>query len=269
MSFAKILKFTQLFGVLTLALGSSSYAFDLSLLKNDKEAKSHAYNNLEKNMAEKRADASSDKAYALLGETINELEQHRLLCDFNLYQVFASKLGRANIENSPKFILDLLIVWRSKDLIDDVFFEIMEQTSNLSTLVETTHIDRMRNKEMSRSEEIMNDKKLTNDDLKAYYGDFKSLSITNPACSLGNWPRTAGRLAAITKDKNTLRLMNVAALNRSVLTEDEFNLVEFYRVNDVQSWDITLNKYLSILKEAKKTNFAIQNLKTLISKPMF
>ena len=42
---------------------------------------------------------------------------------------------------------------------------------------------------------------------------------------------------------------------QKILGDDAFALVEFYRKNEVQEWNLTLTKYLTILKETKNTSY--------------
>lgn len=244
-------RFSQLLLVAGIAGSMSANAFDLSLLKNDKEAKSRAYTNFERKMAEKNASANSAKAFQILGETMNELEKVHAECDFPLYQSFTGRLKAAGLPTSTRSIVNLLIVWRSQNLIDDVFFEIMEQVVNLGEARDLTSIDRIRNREVSKGESLLKQKNITTQDLMALYEGFKGATVANPGCSVSGWTRVGPQIASISKKSDTARVINAVAKNQGIIDEDQFKLVEFYRLNDVQSWDITLGKYLSILKNAK------------------
>jgi hypothetical protein len=84
-------------------------AYNLELLKNDKELKTHAYGSIEKLLAKKRMAAYADVAYSSFGNAINELEARNQLCEIGLYRHFKNKLVTDSIPSNSENVQDLLI----------------------------------------------------------------------------------------------------------------------------------------------------------------
>ena len=109
-------------------LSSTSFAFNLDLLKNDKEAESHTYSSHELKKSQQRltqlggAEVVSKNAYLALGQAMNELEEKNILCDLNLVRLFQTKLEANQVPGDLNTIKNILIFWRSQNLIDDLFF---------------------------------------------------------------------------------------------------------------------------------------------------
>lgn len=290
MKYKKISINTQALCALALLLSTSSFAFDLNFLKNDKEARSHAYNSMDLRSSKRKVglptgDTISARAFKLLGESFNELEKKKSLCDMPLLQNFLAKLEAANISTRHDTIVDLLITWRSQDLIDDIFFEVMEQVSYLNEVSLGFSPAKIRKSEIKRSEKLLTSKKIKDEDLAAVFGDLWRNNINNMGCSIDAWMGISKKLGFSALKPSKLRLYHIAGSqkniiteeayqqavidkqngeitqedfdriaelrNKKILPEDTFALVELFSTAGVQTWGTSLSKYLRIMKDAK------------------
>jgi len=97
-----ILLFSLLFPLL-------SNAFEMHLLKNDKEAVSHAYSWLEHKRAERNAGSSVDQLFDLLGDSLNALEtkntqsqklmEEKRITNFDLSMIYADYKNRTTFQS--------------------------------------------------------------------------------------------------------------------------------------------------------------------------
>lgn len=238
------------------AFADASFAFDLSLLKNDKESESHAYNNAQRHFAKQRIKSdTADRAFTLLGETFNDLEKNGGLCDLTLYHTFISKLRQAELPSDRKAFQNILIVWRSDNLIDDLFYEIMTQIDTLDAAMNSSSYSYkiLDPNEIRSAEQLLEEKKISNGNLSSIYQGLKGKTMDNPGCSVNIWRSITNQLAGPLKGSTSgkLRLMNIAARSNELISAGEFHLAEFYRERQVEGWDLTLGSYLNILNDSK------------------
>ena len=158
--------YTQALLSLLSIFSSTSFAFNLSILKNDKENISHAYRSSDLKIAQEKIQSLgnypvSDKAFQLLGLSLNEISNGGNLCDLNLIQNFSTKLEKVQIPNDHQTLLNFLTIWRSQDLIDDIFFEILKQSSALNASLADFNANKISPSEARSAEKFINNKKIT------------------------------------------------------------------------------------------------------------
>jgi len=236
--------------------GQTASAYDLSLLKNDKELKTHAFNRLQKELSLRRVSQYSEMAYNDFGNSINELEAREQLCELNLYRHFKNKLITDSIPSHPKAVHDLLVAWRSENLIDDLLFKIIDQTADVAESMENFKAEAPSSREVGKMKSLIAKKEITPMDLSAIYRDFSGASLKSSNCTLANWTRTSTYLLEISKDTDDFRLFNIAALDLNVISPEEFELVEFYRSQKIEKWNTDLDHYLDLLKSVKNISRA-------------
>jgi len=239
-------------------LGATSFAFDLSLLKNDKEAQSHTYTARSLRHAEAQLSAHGDipniseKSYAILGQSFNLLEDKKDFCDLNLFRLFLGDMERAGLPADLSSLKNIFIVWRSQNKIDDIFVKVLNQIATLHFELIVASPTAVANQDIGSMEQTLKNKEINEQTFASIYSGYAHLSVQNPGCSIDNWIRSAGMIEEIEgRGVKKITLANSLALSKNLLTTDNFALLETYLKNDVQNWQITLNKYISILKQSK------------------
>ena len=256
MKFYSVFKYTQAISVISIACTTSSFGFDLTILKNDKESVSHSYRDKDLRRAQEALGLNSDptisqKAFNLLGQSLNELEARGKPCDLPLIQNFKAKLEEAHIQNDQQSISNLLIILRSQNQIDDLFFDIIEQSNKLNEALLSTEIDGVENSDLKRAEGVLTNKKMEADDLSASYGSLSSSTLKNPGCAVDAWIRISKDFSLSNEKQKNIRALNSLAKSKNILSDESFALAEGLRRNEVQSWTLTLSKYLEILTSTK------------------
>jgi len=246
------MKFTpSIFLILSLLAPAWAQAFDLSILKNDKESVTHAFTPKELRYALQSSGSTSTAAFALLGEALNELDESQAICDADLYLNFTQKLQKAGLDHSRESITEWLEIWRSQDLIDDLFFEIMSQISNLKSSLDRISPFGIRNRDLARANTAFEQSGLTLKDLQESYTGLTGLDPARLACSPITWSNTARDLQSASRLNDFLHLSNVYARAKGILNDQDFTILEVYRYNGVQNWRITLQRYLRNLRAIK------------------
>jgi hypothetical protein len=226
-------------------------AFEMHLLKNDKELVSHAYSWMELKRAERQLGDSADQAFDLLGLTLQELESGKEICEIPLHRNFTRKLEENGIPSDQRNIRHLLTLWRSRQRIDDLFFEIMEQSAETGASIRWFEANKAQPWEIREMNELLTTHEISVDDIEQIYDGFKQKTLEHPGCSINRWSGVRDQISSFSRDSNAVRLMNIAAKEKGVLNELEFQLVEFYRLNGISDWNIQLSRYLQLIKEIK------------------
>jgi hypothetical protein len=253
--FKKLFVQTLVLSVFICISSSTSFAFDLSIFKNDKEAKSRAYNSLELKLAKnKKALVNNDKnAFGIFGDTLSEIKKKGQLCDLSVLQQFITNLKKAGIPATHDAIVDLLILWRDQDLIDDILFEIIEQSSALIQSISSIHLDKITKSESKKAATLMKKNEIKLDELAANYSELNALTYENLGCSANSWLDISETFSFKKKKTKFIRLYTVAARSNEYISPDAFDIAELLRLNDVHTWNITLDKYIRSLKGIKNT----------------
>jgi hypothetical protein len=236
---------------------SSATAFEIHLLKNDKEAVSHAFSWLEHRRAERQASSSDEQAFDLMAQSLNEIETDRQLCETALVKSFSSKLIASGISPSSQHLHHLLILWRSKNRIDDLFFEIFEQGIETLDRFGRFRLKQPEPYEIRESIRLLQEKNISSFELSLIYSDFKNHSIDVPGCTIQRWFKAYDELTALAGEEEGIRLLNIAALQNGIIAPTEFALVEQYRTTGVESWNLELSRYLQNIKEIKNKSLGI------------
>ncbi len=239
--------------LLTSNLTAAQADYDVSLIKNDKELVTHAYSRLKKRTATRRVGEYSTLTYRLLTDAIVDLEKTGKHCELNLIQSLKKNLDKlnTNVEVNSETVSDLIVVWRSENQIDDILFEILNQSATLSESMDAFKPTTPSKKELNAMQELLTEKGITDFDLSIVYGPMKDSTLNSPNCTLSYWQQTAQQLDAIAGDKDQIRLLNIAALDKKIITQQEFELLEFYRTAGVQNFKIDLRTYLDLLSDIK------------------
>lgn len=245
------MKKSSLYFIPILFASATAGAYEMNLLKNDKELVSHAYSWIEAKRAERQLGHTADRAFDLLGLTLQELESGKELCEIPLHRTFSRKLEESGIPNDSRSIRHLLTLWRSHNRIDDLFYEIFEQATEAGNATQWFESTRPQQWEIGEMNEILSESGIGTDDLVQIYEGFKGKTLDHPGCSINRWSAVRDQIANISRRSDSFRLMNIAAKEKGVLNESEFELVEFYRLNGIGDWNIQLSRYLQLIKEVK------------------
>ncbi len=220
------------------------HAFDLDSLRNDKESVTHSFNSKQESYANRAAGATAEPAFLLLGEAFNEVEAASAPkdepCEADVLARWTSHLRSAGMNFTLDDLMNTYRVWRSRNLIDDLFLEILEKATLLQTALDHPYPPSIRNREITQSQLYLNQSGLTLNDLKRGFASLIGFTPSHPGCSAVAWAQSP-----------TVHLANIAAFRAGMITESEFTLAETYLANQVQNQRITLKNYLLILRQSK------------------
>lgn len=247
----------QLLPVLLL-ISAPCLAFDPSVLRNDKESETHAYSPKELRAAELRlrnfggeADFPT-RAYTMLTDTLQTLERSRSGCEWSLIRYLTLSLHHFFPAADERVMRDLMIIWRSQDRIDDLFYEILENALAIEKGLKNAKPVPARPRDLALGESLLTESKATADDLTALFAPYRGASIAKPGCTARSWARTSQELGALTGGSpDHLRPVLIAARERKLLSDEAFELLEVYRNTGVHEWDLPLDRYLAVAQNSK------------------
>jgi hypothetical protein len=220
----------------------TSLAFDLSILKNDKEAETHAFTHRELRRAANRFGNLDEEKIKKLNAVFNDLETKKQLCELTLINRMTSEFNDTH---------GLFIILRNNNYIDDLFFQMMDDAADLSERLVSFQAWVPDSREVEQAESLLKKTAINLYDLKELYSFIKGYSLKNPGCTLAGWRRLSDDFSKMDDSPDRSRLFNVVSLAKGIITKEEFELLEFYRVDESFSFGITFSRYLEILRETK------------------
>ena len=237
--------------ILSLLVPAWAQAFDLSILKNDKESVTHVFTQKDLKYALQTSGSTSAAAFTILGEALSDFDESQGICDAELFLNFTLRLQKAGLDYNRDTITQWLEIWRSQNLIDDLFFEIINQISNLKFNLETIAPFGIRNRDLSRATTAMDQSGLTLKDLQGSYSGLTGLDPSRLGCSPNTWSSTARELQSASRLNDYLHLTNIYARTKGIINDQDYVILETYRYNGVQNWRINLQRYLRNLRNIK------------------
>lgn len=222
---------------------SQAKAFEISKLKNTKEAVTHAYSKSREAAALARGEKDADARFRALGISLNRLEGEKgLNCDFEIFDSFVSELQKMQLPSDEESLADAFVVWRSRGWIDDLFYGAMLEVSQARARLMQFQSVRVRRREQAAVDQLRS----VPDDpsqraLKSIYLGFQGSSPSAPGCAKERFVRFP----------EISRVSNLLAYQSGWIQSDQFELLEGLSSIGVNEWEISLAPYLKVLTQVK------------------
>jgi hypothetical protein len=222
---------------------SQARGFEISKLKNTKEAATHAYTRSREEAALARGTKSAEAQFQALGISLNRLEVEKgLNCDFEIFDSFVRVLQEKQLPFDEESLSDAFVVWRSRGWIDDLFYEAMLEVSQARATLTQFQSARVRRREQAEVDRRL----LAQDDasrmeLRSRYLQFQGASPDAPGCSK---ERYGGSF-------EISRITNLLAYQSGWINSDQLDLLEGLAWIGVNSWEISLASYLKVMSQVK------------------
>lgn len=232
---------------------ADAYAFDVKLLANNKEAYSRELT------AEDAAEADSwalhhrlgndlrKNALRSLADTFKEMERIDTTCDLGLVDRLFLDAQKYGVVSTRGDILDLAAYLRKNDLIDDLLFKILRQ----STIVTLDFV----NNAGTKAPRPMNvyTRQNSGTDLEKFYAPVKKWPDDIKSCTIDAYFKMTKELSFKNekdRDGQMLRL-NYMAYSHGVINLETFNKLESLRKRDVLGWPVFFRRYADVISNAK------------------
>lgn len=217
-----------------------------SLLKNDKESVSHLYTRGELRGASRRVGNSSETAYSALIGALESLQVGGNLCGATFLQEWGNRIKLSAVASDSAALIDYLILWRSENRIDDLFFKIVEEDLAWFGTPEpdSVRLPRILNRDLRRVAEYMKKKNLKPEDLAAVFAPFRGRSPESPGCTLQDYRRlttTHPDIPSLVTAGRVYRTLD-EGMSRLLLNYDRWGL---------ETGGLILEQYLGSLKRVK------------------
>ncbi len=222
---------------------SQAKAFEISKLKNTKEAVTHAFSKSREASALARGGKDADARFRALGISLNRLEGEKgLNCDFEIFDSFVSELQKMQLPSDEESLADAFVVWRSRGWIDDLFYGAMLEVSQARARLMQFQSVRVRRREQAAVDQLRS----VPDDpsqraLKSIYLGFQGSSPSAPGCAKERFVRFP----------EISRISNLLAYQSGWIQSDQFELLEGLSSIGVNEWEISLASYLKVLTQVK------------------
>lgn len=242
----KLILFLSFFSVIP-----DSPAFDLEVIRNDKEAVSqyllvHPAPSLP-SPPRLLLEASFGEFSRALDATLATNISGRFPTELELMNRFRQNLEKAGLSISREYLKLYFFEWRKLDWIDDLLLEILEHTA---ALIETFDqpVPALSRWTRSSSARYVLRSGLTPIGLRNLLAPIKGLTPGAPGPVLERW---AGLVAGLPSDA-ILPLLNHAYVT-GLLSPEEFRLADALRLHRVEGWNLRLGPYLRMVREVKNS----------------
>lgn len=230
-----------------------AYAFDVNLLANNKEAFSRELSEQRALEAERWASqhplGAELKKHSLkaLSDTFNEMERIDTTCELGLVDRLSQDAQRSGVISSKGELLNFIAYLRSSNLIDDLLYKILKQ----STVVSLEFVANA-NQRIQRPLNVYT-RQNNGVDLAKFYAPFKSWPDDKKSCSFdAYWDLVNNLKFKNTKDRDAQILrLNYIAYTHKVIDLATYNKLETMRKREVLDWNLTFRRYADIINNAK------------------
>lgn len=239
-----------------LTANTDAEAFDISKLANNKEVYSRVITNQDKvnidlwikshPLGPEELKTASRLA---LAETFTDLEKIDSTCEFGFIEKLIAEAQKLQVINNENELLKFNIYLRHMDIIDDVLYKIIKDSTQISFALETVSESsaisgQPRNLYTSQNREV---------DIEKMYSKFKSWPDERTHCSLDFYYQLSQKITAKTNQDRDFQLqkLNYIAYSKKVISTEVFNKLEVLRKKSVLNWPVYLNRYVDIVDNAK------------------
>jgi hypothetical protein len=215
-----------------------------SLLRNSQEAISHRYTRAEVRGARRRMGGRSEEAFRVFVGVLELTLQAGRRCGAEVVMEWEAGLSRRGIPFHADALVDLLILWRSQNKIDDILLSILEVDIGLfsGNEVPKIKIPWVRSRDTARVDDWMRTSGVEVRDLEALLLPFRGKSPAGPGCTLLNYRERI-------QSRRDLPLLLKAAEIRGLLDPEGIRLLLFY--DEYDPGGLTLETYLETLGRIK------------------
>lgn len=246
----KFILFTVLFGLIPLHTSAQS----IDTLANNKEQISREVKEAEAQAALFWAnsqglapDAFKSKSKEALKQTLNKFAVGGGFCDLNFPVVFKRELETSGLTKNESDYNQFLIYLRASNLIDDIFYKIIKDSTKIVRIIERT------TGQYSSAPMNLYTRKNEDVDIEKLYQSFKAAPNETESCTLGELQRIYRSLNAKNKgdrDRQMKRL-NFIAYYEEMISLETFNKLEILRDEKALEWPINMITYLNTILKAK------------------
>ncbi len=227
------------------------HAFDLDLLKNDKEEVSRYLQHHGGTRNGSLASPMVQQAFQAFGEALDSSLRMHSSSSVDLIRQLQVRLKSANLPQDTASRTSYFREWRQLGWIDDLLLEILEQNNQLTDLLDQSIIPRLSSRTRMASSRFAVRLALSDEVLAGILAPLKGCSPANPGSSLDLWPGIAARLGELASHPDGIRhLINHAHL-LGILGPSEFALSDALRLHRPEEWPLRLGPYLRMLRSFK------------------
>lgn len=246
-------KFALLIAAAILAI-SNVHAFDVKLLANNKETFSREVT--KQNLSElaiwkkhHRLQAVELKTNSIkvLSETFNEMERIDTNCELGLVGRLTADAVKHGVIVDSSEIQNFIVYLRSSDLIDDILYKMMMDSSRIKDDFVSDINLRPR-----RPFNVLT-RQNANVDLVKLYAPFKTWPDDIKKCTFDTYFNLSHELTWKNgKDRDgQLQKLNYLAYNNKVIDLPTYNKLEILRARQVLDWNIYFKRYADVINNAK------------------
>lgn len=230
------------------------HAFDVKLLANNKETYSREITKKDLSSLalwkkQHRLQAAELKASSIkaLSETFNEMERIDTNCELGLVARLQADAIKYGVISNSSEVLDFIIYLRSSDIIDDILFKMMMDSTKINQDFVSDASLRPR-----RPFNVLT-RQNANVDLVKLYAPFKTWPDDIKKCTLDTYFSLSHELTWKSgKDRDgQLQKLNYLAYNNEVIDLATYNKLEVLRERQVLEWNIYFKRYADVINNAK------------------
>lgn len=246
------MKFLLFFCVLIFISITRAFAFDVTLLQNNKEANSRIVTkkdraNLSDWVEEHRlGDQLNAKAASVFRATMIAFEARESQCDVGMDSLLISHAVNAGVIIDATELRNLLVLLRDQNQMDDILLNVFLKSDEVRTDIANA-VRWMRPKSPRN---LVAPPKL---DVKKYFSFINGWPDDVTNCSIGRYFRMAEMLTYKTKTERDNMMWKMAhiGLRDGIIDVVTFHRLEALRLNYVLDWDHYSYNYLEMVTSAK------------------
>ena len=229
-------------------------AFDVNLLANNKEAYSRELSKNDVTHVEawvkqhRLGNQLRSASVKTLRETFNEMERIDTNCELGLVARLEQDAVRNGVINSKDEMLSFMAYLRQQDLIDDILYRMMRESTKISLEFINNADERASGRPFN-----LNTRQNAGMDLAKFYAPTKKWPDDISKCTLDMyWDMVSDIKWKNGKDRdNQMHKLNYLAYHDGHIDLKTFNRMETMRKLDVLEWPVYFKRYADIINNAK------------------
>jgi hypothetical protein len=247
------MKFLFFFMVLIFISFTRAFAFDVTLLQNNKEAVSRIVTNKDRSSlatwlkSHPLRDEARTRAVSVFRSTMVTFEARDGQCDPGLVQLLLDNAKSAGVIQQETELRQLLVLLRTQNEMDDILMNIMLKADEVR--IDLANAGRWKAPRISSSLGAAP----AGMDLKKYFGMVTPWPDDVSYCSIGRYMRMAEMVTAKTpaERNNTMLRLATIGLRDGMIDRITFNKLNALRLDGVLTWDHYAYNYLNMIENAK------------------
>jgi hypothetical protein len=232
-----------------------SYASELDLVANNKEASSRILKNSNERAIERWLNQSQarqeifGRSKFVLAKSLKTFLDQDELCDLGFSRLIQKNAIGSGLIKEEKHFEAFIFYLRKTNLIDDILLKNIILSSRLDEKFQT-----IKNKKAPIFPPFNRDNERTSEiDLETLYADLKTTPDEVTSCST----RKLSQIASVLTWKNTrkrdklISQLNYLALEKNIISLEVYHRLEVMLDEKVLNWPTDLNRYFDIISNAK------------------